>query len=70
MTKGIRTTLSERKLQILRKVAEGKTNKDIAHELNIGEQTVKNHLSVVYAQFDVHNRVSAIIRLARQNIIK
>jgi two-component system nitrate/nitrite response regulator NarL len=51
------TALTPRELDIVRRVAKGASNKDIAWELKMGEQTVKNHLRRVFRKLNVANRV-------------
>ncbi|MBN2003530.1 MAG: helix-turn-helix transcriptional regulator [Anaerolineae bacterium] len=57
--------LSERELEILRLIASGKTNKDIARQLFIAPGTVKAHTASIYRKLDVANRTEAAAR-ARQ----
>lgn len=51
--------MTERQLQVLRLVAEGKPNKLICRELNIEEGTVKAHLATIFRLLDVVNRTEA-----------
>jgi DNA-binding CsgD family transcriptional regulator len=51
--------LSEREAEVLRLVAAGKSNRQIAAELFISDKTVANHLSSIYAKTGVENRVAA-----------
>ena len=51
--------LSPRELEVLRLVAAGSTNNDIARKLWVAEQTVKFHLSNIYRKLDVANRTEA-----------
>ena len=53
--------LSPRELQVLRLVAEGRANKQIARELGISERTVKAHLGRVFRQIGVADRTSAAL---------
>ena len=48
--------LSDRQLQILELIKKGKTNKEIASELYISENTVKYHLKIIYNILDIENR--------------
>ncbi len=52
--------LSERELEILRLIAGGLTNKEIAKELFITAGTVKAHTSNIFRKLDVLNRTQAI----------
>ena len=49
-------TLSPREKEILHLIAQGRDNTEIARELFIAEQTVKNHISDIYFKLDVHDR--------------
>ena len=51
------TPLSERETEVVRAIARGCTNRDIAAELFISLSTVKSHLSVIQAKLGVRNRV-------------
>jgi LuxR family maltose regulon positive regulatory protein len=53
---------SKRELEVLRLLADGRANQDIALALIIGVNTVKMHLQHLYDKLDVHNRVQAILR--------
>jgi ATP/maltotriose-dependent transcriptional regulator MalT len=57
--RGRRFGLTERELQVLRLVAAGKTNKEIARELALAEKTVDRHLSNIFAKVDVSTRAAA-----------
>jgi LuxR family maltose regulon positive regulatory protein len=54
-------TLSERELEVLRLVAEGRSNEEIAAELIIAVGTVKAHTSSIYRKLNVRNRAQAIV---------
>lgn len=51
--------LSAREAEVLRLVAAGKTNREIARELVLSERTVENHLTHIYGKIGVDNRASA-----------
>jgi DNA-binding NarL/FixJ family response regulator len=57
--------LSRREREILGRLVEGRSNKEIAAELFIAEQTVRNHISVIYDKTGVDDRAQAV-RLARE----
>lgn len=57
-----RTVISDRELEVLRLVAKGNTNKEIAAELFISEATVKTHLLHVYEKLEASDRASAVAR--------
>jgi DNA-binding NarL/FixJ family response regulator len=52
--------LSRREIEILRLIGTGADNPLIARKLSIAEQTVKNHVSVIYSKLHVHNRMQAM----------
>ena len=58
--------LTERELQALRAVADGKTNKGIALQMGITERTVKAHLASVYNKLGVDSRTAAIALAAQE----
>jgi len=62
----IRSQLTEREIEILKLIAAGASNSEIAEKLFISEGTVKNHVSRILATLQVRDRVQAAI-LALQN---
>lgn len=62
--------LTEREIQILRLLAEGKSNKGIAQALFITESTVKSHLKSLFVKLDVTSRAEAIALAARRGLVK
>ena len=58
--------LTQREAQILAKVAQGLSDKEIAAKLFLSEATVKSHLRIVYTKLGIHNRAQAAA-LAVQN---
>ncbi|MBT3321660.1 MAG: response regulator transcription factor [Anaerolineae bacterium] len=61
--------LSERELGILKEVASGATNKQIALKLGISDRTVKAHLTNTYNKFGVDSRAAAIARAAKEGLL-
>jgi DNA-binding NarL/FixJ family response regulator len=61
--------LTERELEVLGLMAEGKDNPEIAAELFISLQTVKNHVSNVLAKLEVDNRIQAAVHAVRQRLV-
>jgi DNA-binding NarL/FixJ family response regulator len=53
--------LSEREVQVLRLMAEGKSNPEISKDLNLGEKTVRNYVSHIYDALNVHSRTRAAL---------
>jgi DNA-binding NarL/FixJ family response regulator len=64
-----KTSLSERELQVLQLVAEGKGNHEIGEALFIGQSTVRNHISSILMKLQVENRVQAAVRAVRDRIV-
>jgi len=60
--------LSSREREVLKLIAKGLTNRRIAERLFIAEQTVKNHLSVIYSKLDVHNRSEALLKVKEEKV--
>lgn len=59
---GINEILSEREYEIMEMVAKGKSNKEIADQINRDETTVKKHLQHIFLKLGVRNRTAATIR--------
>lgn len=66
---GDRKILSRRQLEIVRLIAQGQTNKEIALQLGITENTVKGYVREIFSKLDVRNRVEAVIQARRQGIL-
>ncbi len=62
---GLADPLSEREVEILRLLAQGLTNRQIADRLSLAEGTVKNYVTIILDKLGVHDRTQAAIR-ARQ----
>jgi DNA-binding NarL/FixJ family response regulator len=62
--------LSQREVEILDYIAHGQSNKDIARELSISDQTVKNHITSILRKLAVNDRTQAVIYALRNNWIK
>jgi len=62
-------TLSPRELEIIKLVASGDSNKEIAEKLVITEGTVKNHLSNILAKLGAKDRLQAVIRAREIGIL-
>jgi DNA-binding NarL/FixJ family response regulator len=59
-------SLSSRELEVLNVLATGKSTKEIARQLYLGEPTIKTHLASIYRKLEVTNRISAVA-VARDN---
>ncbi len=60
--------LSQREAEVLRLVAAGKTNRQIAQILVLSEKTVINHLTTVYTKIGVDNRAGATAFAVRHDL--
>jgi two-component system NarL family response regulator len=61
--------LSDRELEVLRLVAQGKSNKDIATELVIAENTVKNHVRNILEKLQLRSRMEAAMYAVREKLV-
>ena len=64
-----RIALSERELDVLRLIAIGKDNAQIAQELFISPKTVKNHISNILMKLQIENRIQAAVYAVRSGIV-
>jgi DNA-binding NarL/FixJ family response regulator len=62
-------TLTERESDVLRLLARGKANKEIARELAVGEQTVKSHVGHILAKLGVQSRTQAALHAVRIGLV-
>jgi DNA-binding NarL/FixJ family response regulator len=58
---GLRSLLTERQIDVMRLLSQGKPNKLIARDLGISEGTVKIHLAAIFRALNVRNRVEAVV---------
>lgn len=61
--------LTELQISILKMVADGQTNAEIAKKLFVTSRTVKNYLTAIYETLHVHNRAQAIAVAIKQKLI-
>jgi DNA-binding NarL/FixJ family response regulator len=62
--------LTERELDVLRLVAQGHSNKEIAARLYISENTVKNHVRNMLEKLQLHSRMEAVMYAVRENLLE
>lgn len=60
------SALTTREIQIARAVAEGRGNREIATQLGITEQTVKNHLTSIYEKVGVRSRLQLALAVIQE----
>jgi DNA-binding NarL/FixJ family response regulator len=65
----LRAKLTEREVEILRLVAGGKENREIASQLYISPKTVKNHISNILTKLQLENRIQAAVHAVRSGIV-
>ena len=65
----IRAELSEREIEVLKLIANGKDNAMIAAELHISPKTVKNHISNILMKLQIDNRIQAAVYAVRSGIV-
>ena len=65
----IRSELSEREIDVLKLIANGKDNAEIAGELHISPKTVKNHISNILMKLQIENRIQAAVYAVRSGIV-
>lgn len=68
--KGKIESLTKRELEVLKLLAVGMYNKEVAEKLNISERTVKNHVSNIFKKLEVTDRTQAAVFAIRNNLIK
>jgi NarL family two-component system response regulator LiaR len=61
--------LTERETEVLRLLAMGQSNKEIAHTLTIGEKTVKTHVSNILSKLNVSSRTQAALHAVRIGLV-
>jgi two-component system NarL family response regulator len=62
--------LTEREMGVLKLVAQGLNNRDIAKELFISENTVKNHIRNILEKLHLHSRMEAVVYAVREKLLE
>ena len=65
----IRAELSDREIEVLKLIANGTDNAQIAAELHISPKTVKNHISNILMKLQIDNRIQAAVYAVRSGIV-
>lgn len=61
--------LTPREVAVLRQLALGRSNKEIADALSIGDETVKTHVGNVFSKLQVENRAQAIVQALKRGLV-
>ncbi|GAA3807821.1 response regulator transcription factor [Nocardioides panacisoli] len=62
--------LTDRELEVLQLVARGLSNRDVAHQLAISENTVKNHVRNMLEKLQLHSRMEAVMYAVREKLVE
>jgi DNA-binding NarL/FixJ family response regulator len=65
----IQTQLSDREIEVLKLIANGRDNADIAGQLHISPKTVKNHISNILMKLQIENRIQAAVYAVRSGLV-
>ena len=68
-TATVQAQLSDREIEVLKLIANGKDNAMIAGELHISPKTVKNHISNILMKLQIENRIQAAVYAVRSGIV-
>lgn len=66
---GMEDALTKREIEVLKLLAEGLFNKEIAYKLSISEKTVKNHVSNIFKKIDVSDRTQAAVYAIKNSLV-
>ena len=61
--------LTKREIEVLKLLAEGLFNKEIAYKLSISERTVKNHVSNIFKKINASDRTQAAVFAIKNNLV-
>ena len=64
----IRAALTDRELEIFKRLASGDSNHEIARELSLSANTVSNHIASILAKLHLENRIQAAVQAVRSGI--
>jgi DNA-binding NarL/FixJ family response regulator len=62
--------LTPRELEVLRLIAKGMSNSDIARELVVGDATVKTHVARIFSKLDLHDRAQAVVLAYESGLVQ
>jgi DNA-binding NarL/FixJ family response regulator len=64
----IRAALTERELEIFKRLPSGETNHELGHALCLSENTIKNHVASILAKLHLNNRIQAAVHAVRSGL--
>ena len=64
-----REEFTERELDVLKSLAHGRTNREIAEELVVGEETIKTHVGNILAKLHLAHRTQVVVYALKQGLI-
>jgi two-component system NarL family response regulator len=67
--KSLAPKLTDRELQVLKLVAQGMSNREVAGQLYISENTVKNHVRNILEKLHLHSRMEAVVYAVREKLL-
>ena len=67
--KSAQNGLTEREMEVLRQLAQGKTNKEIADMLVVSEETIKTHVGNILTKLQLAHRMQAVLYALKQGLI-
>jgi NarL family two-component system response regulator LiaR len=67
--RGFTELLTKKEMDVLQRAARGMSNKGIAEELNLKEQTVRSRLKKIFKKFNVNSRTEAVIHAMKKGMI-
>lgn len=67
--RGALSVLTQREFEVLKSLATGKANRDIARDLGISPKTLRNHISTVYHKLGIYDRAQAVIVAVREGVV-
>lgn len=70
LNSGWRNVLTRREMEVLKLMAEGRSNRAIGEHLFISEKTVKNHVSSILQKMDVQDRTQAVVKAIKSGWVK
>jgi DNA-binding NarL/FixJ family response regulator len=68
--RGLGSDLTQRELEVLRLLAEGMSNQNIAQKLVISVHTVRHHVQNIITKLDVHSKLEAVATAAKEGLIR